>query len=83
MAFDKINNLIDKVIGKDGPLRAPAYWIRKLFHSIVDEIKKLVNKTDKLSEDLEAQKKELSELSDEFTEHITPKTYPTVKIMAK
>lgn len=83
MDTQKIRDLIDKVIGKDGPLRAPAYWIQKLFHSIVDEIKKLINKTDKLSEDLDVQRKELSELSAEFTEHVTPKTYPTVKIMAK
>ena len=38
MSKEKLNNLIDKVIGKVGPLRAPAYWMNKLFKDIGDNI---------------------------------------------
>lgn len=34
MSKEKLNNLIDKVIGKVGPLRAPSYWINKLFKDV-------------------------------------------------
>lgn len=40
MSKEKLNNLIDKVIGKVGPLRVPAYWMNKLFKDIVTQISK-------------------------------------------
>lgn len=36
MSKEKLNNLIDKVIGKDGPLRVPAYWAGKLFKDVIE-----------------------------------------------
>lgn len=38
-----IKDLIDKVIGNEGPLRVPAYWLRKVLHSIIKYIDTLVN----------------------------------------
>lgn len=40
MSKEKLNNLIDKVIGKVGPLRVPAYWMNKLFKDIGEWISK-------------------------------------------
>lgn len=34
MSKEKLNRLIDKAIGKDGPLRVPAYWMNKLFKDV-------------------------------------------------
>ena len=36
MSKEKLNNLIDKAIGKDGPLRVPSYWMRKVLGGMVD-----------------------------------------------
>lgn len=38
MSKEKLNNLIDKVVGKDGPLRTPAYWMNNVLNKIVDLI---------------------------------------------
>jgi hypothetical protein len=40
MSKEKLNNLIDKVVGKVGLLRVPAYWMNKLFKDIVTQISK-------------------------------------------
>ena len=37
MDTQKLHDLIDKVIGKDGPLRTPAYWMRRVLKDIVVE----------------------------------------------
>lgn len=36
MADAKLQSLIDRVIGKDGILRVPSYWMRRLFNQILD-----------------------------------------------
>lgn len=41
MAFDKINNLIDKVIGKEGPLRVSAYWMRKILNAFIEKYEEI------------------------------------------
>lgn len=38
MDTQKLHDLIDKVIGKDGPLRTPAYWMRRVLKGIVGRI---------------------------------------------
>jgi hypothetical protein len=38
MSKEKLNNLIDKVVGKVGLLRVPAYWMNKLFKDIGERI---------------------------------------------
>lgn len=48
MSKEKLNNLIDKVIGKDGPLRVPAYWMRKVLKNIGDSINDVEKNLDKL-----------------------------------
>lgn len=38
MSKTKLNNLIDKIVGKVGPLRVPAYWMNKLLKDISSTI---------------------------------------------
>lgn len=38
MDASKLHDLIDKVIGKSGPLRTPAWWMRRVLQTIVDFI---------------------------------------------
>ena len=38
MSKEKLNILIDKVIGKDGPFRVPSYWMNKVLNDIVEWI---------------------------------------------
>ena len=40
MSKEKLNNLIDKVIGKVGPLRIPAYWMNKLLKDFAEWVSK-------------------------------------------
>lgn len=52
MDKEKLNNLIDKVIGKDGPLRVPAYWMREVLVKIVEFLyDKIPTKVGQLSND--------------------------------
>lgn len=39
MDTQKLHDLIDKVIGKNGPLRTPAWWMRRVLRDILDTIK--------------------------------------------
>lgn len=39
MDTQKLHDLIDKVIGKSGPLRTPAWWMRRVLRDILDTIK--------------------------------------------
>ena len=41
MDTQKLHDLIDKVIGKDGPLRTPAYWMRMVLKDMVNNITEL------------------------------------------
>ena len=36
MDTQKLHDLIDKVVGKDGPLRTPAYWMRRVLKKLVE-----------------------------------------------
>lgn len=36
MKLTEIKTLIDKVIGKRGPIRTPAWWVRKIFYELID-----------------------------------------------
>lgn len=38
MDTQKLHDLIDKVIGKSGPLRTPAWWMRRVLRSLIDFI---------------------------------------------
>lgn len=44
MADAKLQSLIDRVIGKDGILRAPSYWMRRLFNEVIGYAEDLINK---------------------------------------
>lgn len=46
MDTQKIRDLIDKVIGKDGPLRVPAYWMGKVLKEMVGHITELKKQMD-------------------------------------
>ena len=85
MDTQKIRDLIDKVIGKDGPLRVPAYWMHKLLKDTVDwageKFGKLDTKVDELETNLNTTSTGLSELTKEFEEYSAPKTYKTAKIV--
>lgn len=35
MTRDKLQTLIDRVIGKKGIMRAPSYWVRRLFNEVI------------------------------------------------
>lgn len=50
MADAKLQSLIDRVIGKDGILRVPAYWVRKLFNQVLDYTDESVAKSAKTTE---------------------------------
>ena len=85
MDTQKIRDLIDKVIGKDGPLRVPAYWMHKLLKDTVDwageKFGKLDTKVDELETNLNTTSTGLSELTKEFEEYSAPKTYKTAKVV--
>jgi hypothetical protein len=36
MTREELQTLIDRVIGKKGILRAPSYWVRRLFGNLMD-----------------------------------------------
>lgn len=46
MDTQKIRDLIDKVIGKTGPLRVPAYWMGKVLKEMVGHITELKKQMD-------------------------------------
>lgn len=50
MDTQKLHDLIDKVIGKSGPLRTPAWWMRRVLRDVVDkeesDVAALEKKTD-------------------------------------
>ena len=50
MADAKLQSLIDRVIGKEGILRVPAYWMRKLFNQVLDYTDESVAKSAKATE---------------------------------
>ena len=85
MDTQKIRDLIDKVIGKDGPLRVPAYWMHKLLKDTVDwageKFGKLDTKVEELETNLNTTSTGLSELTKEFEEYSAPKTYKTAKVV--
>lgn len=87
MDTQKIRDLIDKVIGKDGPLRVPAYWMHKLLKDTVDwageKFGKLDTKVDELETNLNTTSTGLSELTKEFEEYSAPKTYKTAKVVLR
>lgn len=66
MAFDKINNLIDKVIGKDGPLKVPAYWMGKVLKEMVGHIteskKQMISHITELKKQMDSSVLELKHL---------------------
>ena len=50
MSKEKIQSLIDRVIGKYGILRVPAYWMRKIFNDVLDYTDDSVAKSAKTTE---------------------------------
>lgn len=44
MTRDELQALIDRVIGKDGILRVPAWWVRRLFSNLIDYTDNAVKK---------------------------------------
>ena len=50
MSKEKLQSLIDRVIGKEGILRTPSYWMRKLFNDILDYTDDSVAKSAKTTE---------------------------------
>lgn len=50
MSKEKIQSLIDRVIGKEGILRTPSYWMRKIFNDVLDYTDDSVAKSAKTTE---------------------------------
>lgn len=50
MADAKLQSLIDRVIGKEGILRVPAWWMRKVFLSVIDYVNKAIETSAKATE---------------------------------
>lgn len=50
MSKENIQSLIDRVIGKEGILRVPSYWVRKLFNQVLDYTDDSVAKSAKTTE---------------------------------
>ncbi len=50
MSKENIQSLIDRVIGKEGILRVPSYWVRKLFNQVLDYTDESVAKSAKTTE---------------------------------
>lgn len=48
----EIQSLIERVIGKKGNLRTPAWWMRKLFNEVINWIQKVDDETKSLGENL-------------------------------
>jgi hypothetical protein len=59
MSKEKLNNLIDKVIGKDGPLRVPAYWMNKTLKNIGELISSIADHVNNVEKNLGSTKTEL------------------------
>ena len=70
MDTQKLYDLIDKVIGKKGPLRVPAYWMRRVLNSIVKKSEQDIANasksiTNSVTKSLTAIEKQLNELTNE------------------
>lgn len=50
MSKEKIQSLINRVIGKEGILRVPSYWVRKLFNQVLDYTDESVAKSAETTE---------------------------------
>lgn len=50
MSKEKIQSLINRVIGKEGILRVPSYWMRKLFNQVLDYTDESVAKSAEATE---------------------------------
>lgn len=50
MSKEKIQSLIDRVIGKEGILRTPSYWMRRLFNQVLDYSEDRANEAIKVAE---------------------------------
>lgn len=50
MSKEKIQALIDRVIGKDGILRTPAYWVKRIFNQVLDYSEDRANEAIKVAE---------------------------------
>lgn len=48
MNASKLRDLIDKVIGKNGPLRVPAWWMRGILQTIVDSVESVASSVPKV-----------------------------------
>ena len=48
----EIQSLIERVIGKKGNLRTPAWWMRKLFNEVLNWIQKVDDETKSLEENI-------------------------------
>lgn len=44
MSKEKLQSLIDRVIGKEGILRTPAYWVKRLFNQVLEYSEEYTNK---------------------------------------
>lgn len=74
MADAKLQSLIDRVIGKDGILRVPAYWAHKIFNEIIAYIDNSV-KNVKVNVDAE-----MSDTSENAVSNKTIKKYVDEKV---
>ena len=50
MSKEQLQSLIDRVIGKEGILRTPSYWMRKIFNDVLDYTDDSVAKSAKTTE---------------------------------
>lgn len=50
MSKEKIQSLIDRVIGKEGILRTPAYWVKRIFNQVLDYSEESANEAIKAAD---------------------------------
>ena len=67
METQKLHDLIDKVIGKSGPLRTPAYWMRRVFMLFENWVQDRIN--------------DLNQRIHSKVDHINSYTYAQIKVL--
>lgn len=68
MDTQKLHDLIDKVIGKKGPLRVPAYWMWRVLNAIIEVLQKAFSKIGDVTNSVEDVKKSLIEIANNSEE---------------
>lgn len=83
MDTQKLHDLIDKVIGKKGPLRVPAYWMWEVLKSLISWVEHLVSKLElSISSKITSLEINLRNELDFYTRKPSKYTYEELKKLA-